>query len=255
MKKDIEKNIETTETEIMKNQQTSTPERRVPDEETIRKMATRLSDYNGSRSDNRNFTCLEVKDITLTGEDLSNIEAHYSKFENCTFEKVKFNGAEFHFAQLENCTFKNCELRNAEFFFAGLTKVNFLNCSLNGVELPFAHGEISCTGCMMSRCTARNANLHVVLKECDASYFDACFCSLEFDVFNSNLRRSEFNDAVAVKGEITRTDLTGAELNRSDLSGLTLTDCATEGLETENSTGLDDDLPSDLDELLDDEDE
>ena len=254
MKKDIEKNIETAETEITKNLQNSAPERRVPDEETIRKMATRLSDYNGSRSDNHNFTCIEIKNITLTGEDFSNIEAHYSKFENCTFEEVKFNGAEFHFAELENCTFKNCELRNAEFFFAALTKVNFLNCSLIGVELPFAHGEISCTGCMMNRCTARNANLHVVLKECDASYFDACFCSLEFEVFNSNLRRSEFNDAVAVKGEITQTDLTGAELNRSDLSALTLTDCATEGLETENSTGLDDGMP-DLEDLLDDDDE
>ena len=255
MKKNAEKDIETAENQAKNNHLISAPERRVPDEETIRKMATRLSDYNGSRSDNQNFTCMEVKDITLTGEDLSNIEAHYSKFENCTFEEVKFNGAEFHFAQLTNCTFKNCELKNAEFFFAGLSKVNFLNCNLGGIELPFAYGEIFCTGCMMNRWTARNANLRVVLKECDASYFDACFCNLNFDVFNSNLRRAEFNDAVAVKGQITQTDLTGAELNRSDLSELTLTDCATEGLETENSTGLDDDLPSDLDELLDDEEE
>lgn len=229
-------------------------ERRVVETSEAEKMAARASDYNDSRSARNNFNTLAFKDLCLKSEDLSRIEAHYSKFENCVFENVKFSGAEFHFAVLSSCTFKNCDLANVEFSFAEMNDVRFLDSDLTGMELPFAHGNISCTNCMMRRTQLNNALLKIEMKQCDAFGFEGNFSRLDLAVEDSNLRRAEFNDENSIGGTIVRTDLTGAELNRCDLSNLVLTDCATRNMETEDSVGLDDNSnEDDFDGLFEDE--
>ena len=229
-------------------------ERRVVETSEAEKMAARASDYNDRGSERNNFNTLSFKDLCLKDEDLSRIEAHYSKFENCTFENVKFAGAEFHFAALSSCTFSHCDFSNAEFSFAEMNDVRFLDSDLSGIELPFAHGNISCTNCMMRRTQLNNALLKIEMKQCDAFGFEGNFSRLDLAVEDSNLRRAEFNDELAVGGTILRTDLTGAELNRCDLSNLVLTDCATRNMETEDSIGLDDSSSEvDFDGLFEDE--
>ena len=107
----------------------------------------------------------------------------------------------------------------------------------------------------MTRSRAKNARLRIAMNHCDASVFEGNFCQLEFNVVGSNLRRSEFNDSAELRGTIVQTDLIFTEMNRSNLSGLVITDCATAGLETEDSTGVDDGTEDEIRNLFDDEDE
>ena len=230
------------------------PERRVIGADAARRMAERCSEYNDSRSECRDFNCVEIRGVNFSEEDLSGVEAHYGKFTDCEFVGCKFNRMEAQFAEFENCTFKNCELENAQFPFVKMTDVVFFNSNLDGADFPFAQGNFSCTGCMMSRCTAQNAALHLVLSAVNAGGFEANSAHLELDVTDSNFRCGEFNDGV-IRGRIVRTDLTRAELNRSDLTELELADCASSGMETEDATGLDNSLDDDLSDLFDDEDE
>ena len=213
------------------------PERKVLDADTAQRMAAKCSDYNNSRSEARNFNCLEFTGIKFNGEDLAGIEAHYAKFESCEFSECKLSRMEAYFAEFSNCTFTNCDLENSNFSFSKIADTVFFNCDMDGVDLPFAQGNFSCTGCMMERCTAQNANLMLVLSNVNALGFDAnCAKKIELDVTGSCLRRAELNDST-VSGKIVQSDLTCAELNRADLSELEIVDCATHNMETENSSG------------------
>ena len=65
------------------------PERKIIDAESAMKMAERCSDYNGdSRSEARNFKCLEFQGVTFKNQDLSGAECQYSVFTDCIFDSV-----------------------------------------------------------------------------------------------------------------------------------------------------------------------
>ena len=218
----------------------SNPERKVLDPETIQRMASKCTDYNDSRSDARNFKCMEIRNAVFSGEDFCGIETHYSKFADCEFENCKLSRMEAMFSSWENCIFRNCEIENADYSFAHLNNVQFLNCNLNGTDFPFARGGFSAVECMMSHCTAQNANLKLQFSSVNASGFEANFAHIELaEVTLSNFRRSEFHDGV-ISGKFDKTDLTNSEFNRSELSGLAITDCATSGMDTEDAVGVDD---------------
>lgn len=212
------------------------PERKVMDADAAKHMAQRCSDYNDSRSEARNFKSTEFRGITFKGEDLSSIEAHYSRFIDCKFEEVKLDRMEGYFMELNNCEFKNSSLENANLSYARISDCNFYNCNLNGVDMPFASGNWAATSCMMERSTANNANLHLILSQTNAAGFEANCAKIELDITGSSLRRSELNDST-VSGKCLQCDLTGSELNRSDLSELEIIDCATHNMETEDSSG------------------
>ena len=218
MKKTVNK-----ETAAVKENLLFTPERKVMDADAAKHMAQRCSDYNDSRSEARNFKCTEFRGITFKGEDLSGIEAHYSRFIDCTFEEVKLDRMEGYFMELNNCEFKNSSLENANLSYSRISDCNFYNCNLNGVDMPFASGNWAATSCILERSTANNANLHLVLSQTYAAGFEANCAKIELDVTGSSLRRSEFNDSI-VQGKISNSDLTNAEFNRSDLTGLTLSE-------------------------------
>ncbi len=212
------------------------PERKVMNAESAKRMAAKCSDYNDSRTEARNFKCLEFTGQKFNGEDLSGIEAHYAKFEDCEFSECKLSRMEAYFAEFSNCTFTNCDLANSNFSFSAISDTVFFNCNMDRVDLPFAQGNFSCTGCMMERATANNANLHLILSNVNALGFEANCAKIELDVTGSSLRRSEFNDST-VSGKCVQCDLTGSEFNRADLSELEIVDCAIHNMETENSSG------------------
>ena len=230
-----------------------TPKRRVVEKDAAKRMALKCSEYNGSSSESRNFKCLEFKDMSFKGEDLSGMEAHYSKFTNCEFEECKLVNMEAHFAEFENCTFINCELRNSEFPFSKLSNIKFVNCNLRGTEFQFAQGEISCRGCKMENCDAQNSILTLTLSSVNAPNFSANSAHIEFDALDCNLRGSEFNDGF-VEGQIVQSDLTNVELNRSNLSMLKLADCAVTGMETEGAIEGNSD-PDDIFDMIENESE
>ena len=228
------------------------PERKVLDADTAQRMAAKCSDYNDSRSEARNFKCVEFTGVKFNGEDLAGIEAHYAKFENCEFSECKLSRMEAYFAEFSNCTFTNCDLENSNYSFAEIADTVFFNCNMDGVDFPFVQGNFSCTGCMMERSTANNANLHLILSQCNAAGFEANCAKIELDVAGSCLRRAEFNDST-VSGKCVQCDLTGSEFNRADLAELEIIDCAIHNMETENSSGdlFDNELEEALNELED----
>lgn len=213
-----------------------TPERKVIAADIAQKMAARCSDYNDSRSEARNFNCMEFNGIKISGEDLSGIETHYAKFVDCEFSECKFSRMEAYFSEFENCTFSNCDLEDSDFSFAKIINTVFFNCNSNGVNFSFVRGNFSFTGCMLERASADNADLHLILSQSNAAGFSANCAKIELDVSGSSLHRAELCDST-VSGKIVQTDLTGAELNRSDLSELEIIDCATHNMETEDSSG------------------
>lgn len=225
------------------------PERKVLDAATAQRMAAKCSDYNDSRTEARNFKCLEFTGQKFNGEDLSGIEAHYAKFEDCEFSECKLSRMEAYFAEFSNCTFTNCDLENSNFSFCAISNTVFFNCNMDGVDFPFAQGNFSCTGCMMERSTANNANLHLILSNVNALAFEANCAKIELDVTGSSFRRAEFNDGV-ISGKIENSDLTNSEFSRSDLEGLLISTCATCGMDTENSSGLAARIDKTLEEAL-----
>ena len=60
----------------------STPDRQVLDADAAR-LVSKCTDYNAPHNDSRNFKCIEISGMTFKNEDLSGIEAHYSKFKDC----------------------------------------------------------------------------------------------------------------------------------------------------------------------------
>lgn len=229
------------------------PARRTIDAETASRMAEICTDYNGTRNDKRNFRCMEFSGMTFSGQGLSGIEAHYSKFKDVLFEECDLSRMEGYFAEIENCRFVNCNLQASNFSFAVITGVEFIHCDLDGVDMPFAKGDFRCENCMMQRFTAQNAELKISLTETNAAGAEANSACIEIEASRSNLRRSEFNDG-RVKGTISQTDLTNSEFNRSDLTDLQLVDCATRNMETEGSAGCEN-SDSDLDDIFNDDDE
>ena len=230
----------------------NTISRKLIDPAEAQRMAAKCSDYNDSRSEARNFKCVEFTGVKFNGEDLAGIEAHYAKFENCEFSECKLSRMEAYFAEFSNCTFTNCDLENSNFSFAKITDTVFFNSNMDGVDFPFGQGNFSCTGCMMERATANNAKLHLVFSNVNALGFEANCSKIELDVTGSCLRRAEFNDST-VSGKCVQCDLTGSEFNRADLSELEIVDCATHNMETEDSSGdmFDNELEEALNELED----
>ena len=225
------------------------PERKIIDAESAMKMAARVTDYNDSRSEARNFKCVEFNGVKFNGEDLSGIEAHYSKFVNCEFSECKFSRMEAYFAEFSNCTFTNCDLANSNFSFAKIADTVFFNCNMDRADFSFVQGNFSCTGCMMERVSANNARLLLLCSNCNAIGFEGNCSQLEIDISGSNFSRAEFNDSTLQGKFKNNTNLTDAELNRSDLSLLHIAyDCATHGMEREDST--DDEIDSALDKAI-----
>lgn len=232
------------------------PERRVLSAEEAKKLVSKCTDYNDSRSDNRNFKCVEFSGIKFKGEDLSGIEAHYSKFTDCEFEECKFDHSEFYFAELHNCVFRNSSLENCNFSFAAVSGLTFLQCNLKGTDMPFVRGDLSCQTCMWERGTANNGQLKLTIAETNAYGFEANFAKVELDVTGSNLRCSEFNDST-LKGQIVQSDLCRSEFNRADLTDFQVSECAINGIETDEASGVDDLFGGveDFEDLFNDDDE
>lgn len=226
-----------------------TIERRIIDAASAQRMASKCSDYNDSRHEARNFNLMEFDGIIFKDEDLSNIEAAYSKFTDCKFANCKLSRLEANFAEFNDCLFENSNLENSNFSFAKITNTVFKNSNLNSAEFSFACGDFLCSNCMMEHASAQNANLNIVFANVNANGFEANSAAMELTVNNSNLRRAEFNDGT-VKGKITQSDLTCAEFNRSNLAELELTDCATQGIETEGSENPDNSLEDELQDFF-----
>ena len=226
------------------------PERKIIDAESAMKMAERCSDYNDSRSEARNFKCLEFQGVTFKDQDLSGAECQYSIFTDCIFDSVNLSRLSAEFATFQNCQWQNCCLENANFSFATISDSNLYNCCCNGADFPFCHGNFAATSCNMERVTANNADLHLIFSNVNALGFEANCARLELDVTGSSLRRSEFNDG-KISGKIENTDLTNSEFQRcSNLAKIV--DCATNGMDTEDSYGDDfgdDELEEALNEL------
>ena len=225
-----------------------TPERKVIGEEDAKLMASKCSDYNDSRSEARNWNLCEFSGIKFEDKDLSGIEAHYAKFVDCEFQNCKLNRLEGHFSTWDNCIFKNCEIENANFSFSNIN-LSFFDCNMNGTDFPFCQGNLGATQCMMRRVTANHSSLLLNLARVDAWGFEGNCSNLDLAISGSNCSRAEFNDSTLLKGKIENTNLTDAELNRSDLSLLHIAyDCATHGMEKEDST--DDEIDSALDKAI-----
>ena len=227
-----------------------TPERKVVDTQEAEKMVLRCAEYNSSRSDARNFRCMEFKGIKFVGEDLSNIEAHYSHFEDVEFVNCKLSGMEAYFSSWHNVIFTNCEISNCNFSFAEIANCSVFNSNLNGTDFPFARGNFGVNGSMMENVTCNNATLQLHLVNANARGFEGNCSKIDFaECTGCNLRRAELNDST-VTGNITNSCLVNAELNRSDISGLEIgEDCATSGMETEDSS-VNIDFDKALDEAL-----
>ena len=224
-----------------------TPERKVIGAEEAKLMASKCSDYNDS-SEARNWNRCEFSGIKFEDEDLSGIEAHYTKFVDCEFLNCKLNRLEGHFSTWDNCIFKNCEVENANFSFSNIN-LSFFDCNMNGSDFPFCQGNLGATQCIMRRVTCNHSSLILNLVRVDAWNFEGNCSNLDLAISGSNFSRAEFCDST-LKGKVEKnTNLTDAELNRSDLSLLHIAyDCATHGMEKEDST--DDEIDSALDKAI-----
>lgn len=225
--------------------------RTVLDAETLKHKVQKCTNYNDSRSDARNFNYVEIVGQKFVNEDFNNLEVHGSKFVDCEFQNTKLDHLEGYFSEFENCVFTNCSIENGNFSFATLD-VHFVNCNLNGTDFPFAKGALTAAECMMERCSAQNAHLKMTLSNVNAYGFEGNFADFELNISDSNLRSSEFNDGKLV-GDISRTDLSRAEMNRSNLQDLHITECADESLQREEAEDFD--FGKALDELLEGDDD
>ena len=208
------------------------------DEAAVRRKAGRLTDYNDSATEARNFKLTELRDILLNEEDLAGMEANYSSFVNTVFTNCDLSRMEGHFARFENVVFKYCTIESADLAYASFENVRFENCTLSGTDFPFARGEITFHECCMPRCSAHNARMKLNFNASYARNFEGSCAALELHAINGSLQRCELHDCT-LTGEITGTDLTRAELCRSELSGLKITDCAIHDLDTEDDKGFD----------------
>lgn len=227
-------------------------ELKVVDVSEALRMAERCSNYNDSRNDARDFRCRHFSDVTFVDKDMSGVEAHYTRFSNCRFENVNLSRGEMLFGIFEKCVFVNCNLCGIDFSFAVLD-VQFQNCSIKNADFSFARGSITAQECIMERLSAQNSHLKLNFSFVNGNVMEANFSNLDFDVSDSSLCRSEFNDGV-LQGHIIRTDLTCAEMCRSKLHDLTLTDCAVSRLDTEDADGFSSDFDDLLQELCEEED-
>lgn len=229
------------------------PARRILNTEEARRMVEGCTDYNDKRSDKRNFRSVEICGTQFENEDLSGLEAHYSKFKDIQFNACDLSRMEGYFIEFENCKFVNCDLHNGNFSFAQITNAEFINCNLNGIDMPFAKADFKTEKCMMECCTAQNAELKLNMSETNMVGLEANAARIEIEAVSCSFRRSEFNGA-CIKGSITQTDLMNTEFNNADLTDLRLTDCATRFMETKDAIGCED-SDTDFEDIFDDNEE
>lgn len=86
----------------------------------------------------RVFSCINLKDIDLSGESLVGIDLSGSNLENANLSKSNLMGANFSFAKLINANLVNAILVNANLRSAWLNRGKINGANLNGANLSLA---------------------------------------------------------------------------------------------------------------------
>jgi uncharacterized protein YjbI with pentapeptide repeats len=153
-----------------------------------------------------------IKNIHMTGEELSHMRFFSVIFENCSFQGCDFQRGEF-----SDVIFTSCDVSNSVFSDSYFNRTEFRSCKGMGAVFSgstFLH--ISISGCILNYANLDSSKLeHVRFLESQlkGSFLTQCYFK---DVI--------WNQADLEKASLFKTSLRGADLTTSKINGLILSD-------------------------------
>lgn len=87
---------------------------------------------NGERME---FRQLEIWDMDLSGEDLSNMDFTLSSFQNTVLDGVDFEGSTVENALFDGCSMRKANFRNAKMVTASFRYCDMRECNIEGANL------------------------------------------------------------------------------------------------------------------------
>lgn len=168
-----------------------------------------------------------------------------ARFENCTFERVRFGGAnltdalfsgctffdgearegcDFGRADLDGATFENCNLAMARFGLAGLFGASFIRCKAAGADFEDARfSKQASSRLAVSRVTFVSTLLDMASLR--GGRLDDCTFA------ECSLRQADLRQVLMVGADLRGSDLSEANLNGAILDNADLRDCTLFGVD------------------------
>lgn len=153
-----------------------------------------------------------IKNIHMTGEELSHMRFFSVIFENCSFQNCDFQRGEF-----SDVVFNSCDMSNSVFSDGYFNRMEFRNCK--GMGAVFAGSTF----------------LHISISDCNFNYANFDSSKMEHVRFlESQLKGGFFtqchlkdviwNQVDLEKASLFKTSLRGADFTTSKINGLILSD-------------------------------
>jgi uncharacterized protein YjbI with pentapeptide repeats len=157
-----------------------------------------------------------IKNIHMTGEELSHMRFFSVIFENCSFQNCDFQRGEF-----SDVMFSSCDFSNSVFSDSYLNRIEFHNCKGMGAVFSgstFLHISISGSNFNYANFDASKLeHMRIVESQLKGSFFTQC-----------HMKDVIWNQVDLEKASMFKTSLRGADFTTSKISGLILSDDAKE---------------------------
>ena len=164
-------------------------------------------------------SCCNLKEETITSFD------HYIEFQNCTFEKIIFDG-NFEGIRFQNVKFKECCFSNSNFYGSSFINVIFESCDLIGIDMSGS----TCidVSILSSKSNYSNFNdsimKHVKLMESDFSEASLSRVKLEQVILKNNrFIKADFHNTSLKSIDFRTNEMEGIFVNLADLKGAIVT--------------------------------
>jgi len=130
-------------------------------------------------------------------------------FDECEFIDCLFIGCKFEKCRLLNCKFEKCDLSNIVPMNSEFREVKFTNCKTIGIDWTRAGKlkELQFSECLVNYSNFRLLKLpKTVIKKCEVKDVDF----IETNLKDSNLSRSDFENSIFFKSDLSGVDFSHA---------------------------------------------
>ena len=191
------------------------------------------------RNDENNFQYIEVSEANIGNQSLARLtEFNFSKFTDCTFFNINFEGSEWYYTELKNVKFINCKFNRTSFDYSVMTETTFANCFMDSASFDFAAGSIEFNNCHLHGAEFHHTLAALSFKSCSAEAMELNFCpNMNVCAENCDFHRAEFNDTKFI-GSMKNCVLFGSDWHCSDVTQIVFTDCKTREINTSGSVGF-----------------
>lgn len=172
----------------------------------------------------------EIKDLECVSycilkEETVTDFSHYVEFQNCTFEKVIFDG-NFEGIRFQNVNFKECCFSNSNFYGSSFIKTDFESCNLIGTDMSGS----TCIDVTIFSSKSNYSNFNdstlKQVKLIENDFSEASFSRVKLEqviLENNRFIKADFHNTSLKHLDFRSNEVEGIVVNLADLKGMIVT--------------------------------